>query len=369
MIKKIKILYLITGLKTGGAEIILKNLVKKLDKQKFDLVVVSITPIGEIGQDMLKDGIKVLSLKVKRKWNFLMILRLSKIIKQEKPIILHAHLFHANLLGRIINLFYKDIINISTIHSIDFGGNFREWLIKITDRFCDTTVVVSQKVSDMMLKKKIVLKNKIKTIYNGVDLNFFYSQNNSKKHQNYPMLLSAGRLVQAKGYTFLIKAIKILKTKYPKMLLTVLGEGEERKKLEQQIKSLNLEKNILLLGNKNNIIDYLKIDSIFISSSLSEGLGMSIIEAMACGLLTVATKVGGVPEIIEDKKSGFLAEPGNVENLVNKIDYVINLSKDKKQEISKNARQVVENKFSLKKMVENYEKLYEKLICDTSIIV
>ena len=361
MLKKIKILYLITGLKTGGAEMILKNLVKKLDK-KFDPVVVSITPIGEIGKDMLNNGIKVLSLEVKRKWNFLLIFRLVKIIKQEKPVILHAHLFHANLLGRIINLFYKEIINISTIHSIDFGGDFREWLIKITNKLCDTTVVVSHNVSDMMLKKNIVPKNKIKTIYNGVDLNFFYLQNNSKKHRNYPILLSVGRLAPVKGYIFLIQAIKILKTKYPEMLLIVLGKGEEMKKLEQQIKNLNLEKNILLLGSKNNVIDYLKICDIFVLSSLWEGMPVAILEAMASGLLIVATKVGGVPELIEDKKSGFLAESENAENLADKIDYVINLSKEKKQEIIKNARQIVENKFSLEKMVAEYEKLYEKLL-------
>ena len=315
MDKKTKILYLITGLHVGGAEMVLYRLLKKLNREKYEPVVVSIIPIVGIGERIEEEGIKILSLNAKFKCNPLIIWRVISIIKKEKPQILHSFLFHANFLGRVIGKLRNVPIIISSIHNEYFGGILREKLLKWTDRFCNITTIVSKGAAERMIDLKVVSKNKLKVIYNGIDLeNFPFRKLEARTkirkelniEENKKILISVGRLHEAKGCPYLIKAMKILKEKYPHILLIVLGEGPEGKKIEEQIKELKLEKNILLLGQKENISEYLNASDVFVMPSLWEGLPIALLEAMACGLPVVATRVGGVPEVVEDGKSSFL---------------------------------------------------------------
>jgi len=370
---KIKILYLITGLKMGGAEMLLYRLLINLDRKKYEPVIVSITSIAEIGRKIEKLKVKTLDLRVKFKYDFFAFLKFIIFLKKEKPQILHSHLFHANLLGRITGKICKVPIIISTIHNVNFGGKLREKLLKYTDKFCNFTIVISQIVAKEMIEKKIVPKNKLKIICNGIDFKEFNLNKNKvqkkinrelkiKKNQN--ILISVGRLTEQKGYFYMIETVRILNKKYSDLIWIVLGDGEDKMKLEKQIKIENLQKNILFLGIKENVVEYLFDSDIFIMPSLWEGLPLSLLEAMACGLPVIATNVGGIPEIVKDKISGFLVEPKNPTILAEKIEYLLNLDIDSRKKMGIEGRKIVEEKFSLRKMVEKYENLYEKLLTE-----
>ncbi len=367
---RIKILYFITGLKTGGAEIVLYNLVKEIDKERFEPIMISILSLTEVGEKIKKSGIPVLSLNAKFKFNPFIFFRLLSILKKEKPIILHTFLFHTDFLGRIVGKFCKVPIIISSIRNEYIGGSLRERLLQFTDKFADVVVIVSQKVEEKMIKARVVSPQKSIVIYNGIDINKFKFQDEEKRKEirekfnlkeSNKVLISVGRLFKAKGYPYLIEAIKILKEKYPEIVLLILGEGEEREKLEKLIRKDNLDKNIFLLGRKENVADFLNVADVFVLSSLWEGFPNVILEAMACGLPVVATNVGGVEEIIEDNVSGFLVEPKNPSALAKKIEFVLNLNSGKRKEIGKKGRKTIEEKFSLGKMIKSYENLYEKL--------
>ena len=369
--KRIKILYLITGLKTGGAEIVLYNLVKNINKKKIETVVVSIIPIAEIGKKIQNSGIRVLSLNAKFKYNPFIFFKLISILKKEKPQILHSFLFHSILLGRIVGRICKVPIIISSIHSEYIGGFLRNRLLQITDSLDDVVTIVSQKASETMLKSKTASANKLLVIYNGIDLNKFIFQDKKTREEirkelnlkkDDKVLISIGRLFKAKGYPYLIEAIKILKSKYPDIKLLIIGEGEEKNKLETQIRGLNLEKNIFLLGRKENVSNYLNASDIFVLASLWEGFGLAIVEAMACGLPVITTNVGGIPEIIKDKISGLLVNPKDFKILAQKIDYLLNLDADSKERFALKGRKIVEQKFPLEKMMTKYEELYYKLL-------
>ena len=369
--KRIKILYLITGLKTGGAEIVLYNLVKNINKKKIETVVVSIIPIAEIGKKIQNSGIRVLSLNAKFKYNPFIFFKLISILKKEKPQILHSFLFHSILLGRIVGRICKVPIIISSIHSEYIGGFLRNRLLQITDSLDDVVTIVSQKASETMLKSKTASANKLLVIYNGIDLNKFIFQDKKARKEirkelnlekDDKVLISIGRLFKAKGYPYLIEAIKILKSKYPDIKLLIIGEGEEKNKLETQTRELNLEKNIFFLGRKENVSNCLNASDIFILASLWEGFGLAIVEAMACGLPVITTNVGGIPEIIQDKISGLLVDPKDSEILAQKIDYLLNLDADSRERLILKGRKIVEQKFSLEKMITKYEELYYKLL-------
>jgi glycosyltransferase involved in cell wall biosynthesis len=369
MKKRIKILYLITGLKIGGAEMVLCDLLKGLDKTMFEPLVVSIIPITEIGQRIKKLGIPVLSLNVKFKYNPSVFFRLISIFKKENPQILHSHLFHAIFLGRVVGRICKVPIIISSIHSEYVGGFLRNRLLQITAKLDDVVTIVSQKAKEKMVEARAISARKTIVIYNGIDINRFKFQDRKKREKNRKelnlkesnkVLISVGRLFEAKGYPYLIEAIKILKKKYPEIVLLVLGEGEKRIELEKQIRENNLTKNIFLLGQKNNVSLYLNASDVFVLASLWEGFGLVTAEAMACSLPVVATNVGGIPEIVKDRHSGFLVESKNPLALAKKIDYVLNLSPEIRRKMGEAGRKIVEEKFLLKRMVKNYENLYKK---------
>jgi glycosyltransferase involved in cell wall biosynthesis len=144
--------------------------------------------------------------------------------------------------------------------------------------------------------------------------------------------------------------------------LLILGEGEDECKLKKQITDLNLKNNVFLLGKKENIFDYLNVSNVFVLSSLWEGLPLSLLEAMACGLPVVATNVGGIPEVVKDGLSGFLVEPKNPTILAKKIEYLLNLDIESRKKMGAEGRKIVESKFSLEKMVNNYENLYQDFL-------
>jgi len=369
---KIKILYLVTELKTGGVKTLILGLVKKLDRKKFEPVVVSITPIAEIGKKIEEEGVKVLSLSANFKYirySPLIVLRLISIINKEKPEILHSHIFSADFLGRIIGKFCKVPIIISTIHNEKFGREFYEKLLKYTEKFCDMTTIVSQNVAKVMVEKKVVSEGRFRVIYNGIELNSFNldkdlmrkkirSELNLKENQK--VLISVGRLTEQKGYPCLIEAFNNLIKKYPDLALIILGEGEDREKLEREVKIKNLKENISFLRNKDNVPEYLAASDVFVSSSLWEGLPLSILEAMASRLPVIATQVGGVPEIIKEGETGFLVEPKNSKALAEKIGYLLSLPQEERKKVGEKGRKLVEEKFTLDKMVKSYENLYEE---------
>ncbi len=366
--QKIKMMYVLTGLHTGGAETLLRDLLRKLDRERFEPIIVSIVPVGKIGKEIKQAGDKVVTLNIKKKWNFLLMFwSFLSLIKREKPQIIHAHLFHAIFLTRLVKLFNKKIKIISTIHNENIGGRSREVILRITGGLSNVTNTISQRVSQIMINKKAVKKNKIITIFNGIDPEKFYpdpekGQEIKKElniEDNSPVLISVGRLTRAKGFFYLIKVVKKLRDKYLDIVLLVLGEGEEREKLEKQVRDLGLENNVFLLGNKSNVNDYLNTADIFVSSSLWEGLPTVILEAMACQLPVVATDVGGTREMVKEACSGFLIEPENPQVLSDKIDRL--LSSPQKEKMGEQGREVVKGEFSLETMVDNYQKLYLNL--------
>lgn len=364
MKNKTKILYLITGLNTGGAELLIKELSKRLDKQRFEVVVVSIAPPGEVGEIIKKDGGKVLSLNAKFKYNPLIIWQLSKLLRQENPDILHTHLFHADFLGRVLGKLARVPIIISTHHNTYIGGRMRDFLMRLTNFFSSLDIAVAKTVRESIIKRGIAIKEKIVIIYNGVNFERFTERDksDSRRELSIPkdckVIVSVGRLHKQKGYIYLIDAMRGVVDNQEDTKLYILGEGKERVILEKRIKENNLDNHIHLVGNVKNVNDYLRAADIFVMPSLWEGFSLVAVEAAYTKLPIVGTSTGILPEIIKEGENGFLVESGNPKVLAEKIKYVLELPEEKRKEIGKNSCKTVEEKFSIKRMASEYEKLY-----------
>jgi len=383
-----KILLIITQSEFGGAQRFLANLLTALDKNKYDLMV-GAGPEGDDESGLLSfleertiptNHLKYLRRNINLFFDFFGLLEICKLIKKEKPDILFLCSSKAGFLGSIAGRLMKVPKIIYRIGGWYFNEPTSQWkrklflfIEKFSAKFKDIIINNSKKEKDQAIRLKIKPRKKIITIYNGIDINKlkFYPKETAKQKlseliskktadsvqispENY-LVGTIANLYPAKGLEYLVKAANIAKNK--KIKFVVIGEGMERNKLEKLIKKYNLENRFFLVGAISEAYKYLKAFDLFVLSSLKEGLPWTILETMAAGVPIVATSVGGIPEVLKDKKTALLVKPKNPKDLAKAI---LNLISDRylAQKLAHQARLEIEKRFALKKMTAEIEKTF-----------
>lgn len=367
-----RIVYLITGLNVGGAEMMLCRLVKGLDRVRFDPVVISLLPPGPVAEKIQAEGLPVYSLYMASKLDAWALWRLYGLLRRLDPVILHTFLFHANLLGRVVGRLAGVPVIISGIRSTKFGGRWRELALRWTDRWALRTVVVSRAAGDRMLRQGVVPPGKLRVIYNGLDVTAFPVNPPSEDiagvrremgvPPEWPLLLAVGRLQKPKGYPLLLEAMAILQERGVSCFLAVAGDGEMRAALEEQAVRLGLGDCVRFLGLRHDVIALMAGADALVLSSLWEGLPGAVLEAMAAGLPVVATAVGGTPELVVDGVTGFLVPPGDPAALAGAVAELLRLPAEKRKEMGQAGRRRVEENFTIDRMVRAYEDLYTECL-------
>jgi glycosyltransferase involved in cell wall biosynthesis len=370
MNKKIKILYLTTTSKLSGTEKMLCELSRRINKRKYEIMVCTI--VDDLSEQLLeilrREGIKTVCLNLDKKWKLWKIFRLFKVIHDFKPDILQSFLFFDNIMSRFFGKLFNVPIIISGQRNVEvYWSSFRNFIDKTTISLTDYIVSNSYAGKKILIERKKVSKEKIRVIHNGVNTENFNNLRKinlldliNKDVSSISVLGFVGRLIDQKGLNYLIRAIAKLKDENLSCL--IIGEGKEKEKFKKIAKNLKIENLIFFLGRRNSAWRYMKNFDILILPSLGEGMPNVILEAMIQEVPVIATNVGGIPEIIVDGENGFLVEPRDIRGLYDKIKYVLNLSEEKRKKIGKNAKKIVEEKFSIKRMVKEYENLYREII-------
>jgi glycosyltransferase involved in cell wall biosynthesis len=224
-----------------------------------------------------------------------------------------------------------------------------------------TTVVAISKIIGRQLVEMIgVPQERVKVIYNGVDLaKFRLKEYRWEKVARYNIGCVA-RLEKEKGIEFLIQSVKIIKEFVPFARLIIVGEGPERRKLMWLSERLGLKEIIQWVGYQREIEKwYGFFDALVLPSVKRESFGITLVEAMATGIPVVASRLGGIPEIIEHKKTGLLAKPGDSQDLADQLMYLYNNRTEARQMIL-SAREKIEDQFSLERMVRDFYLLFRK---------
>ncbi len=376
-----KIFFLITSLDIGGAEMILRDLAMGLDKGRFEPVVVSIKPLGPLSKILIDNGCKVFSLGAKGKMNPMIFWRLIKIVKDERPALVNAHLFHAVILGRLLKIFFPRLPIISTLHNEYQGGKRREQTLQYTDFLSENTTTISKKISAMMVERKVTSKEKILTLYNGVDFDRFFkgkgllSEEDFKKEvpvkEGEKLIITWGRCMPAKGFDLLIRAVRILRDRGHKVSALIIGGGAEYENLKVLRSNLELEEYIFLPGAKENsqISSYVGYADMFVAPSRWEGMPVVIVEAMASRLPVVAVNVGGTGELVVDNETGFLVAHSEKVAIANRIEQALSVSKEDRKAVLDKAEENVRNNFSVQSMVAGYTGLFERYVSKRKKII
>jgi glycosyltransferase involved in cell wall biosynthesis len=333
IVKKVKVLNLITGIDVGGAERYLLSTVRILDRMRFEVVVCFLRGNGTLRSEFEASGIAVQDFSGSW-WSILArTFRLFTFIRSERFDIVHTHLIRATLVGRILSRLASTPVVFTTEHNVS-NWQQRYFVVTLFYRWTGRNVyrifAISNAVKDSLVTVGRIDPKRIEVLLPGVDLAEF-SQKSTSPSGNpsvaisdaSPVIGCVGRFDPRKGHRVLVDAAVKLREYYPRLKLFLVGDGEMRSAIESQVERLGLRSSVVFSGTQRTVRDFLQSFDVVVFPSLSEGLGVAILEAMAMGKLIVATRVGGIPEAITDRLEGRLVEPGNSELLAQTIREVL----------------------------------------------
>lgn len=354
--KKINLIHIITALDYGGAERLLFDLVRNLDRKKYNVSVVCVVRGGALVKEFRDIAVDVKIIGKKIKIGLSTIFKISKYLKRKNPDIVHTHLFGGDTWGRLGALMARVPVIISTEHNINLDeGIIKRFVKMVLSWFTDKIIAVSSSVKEYSIKVDHINPKKIEVIYNGVNIKKFYNPNPNFFQNKTPVIGVVGRLEEQKGHKYLLEAIQ--KIKDVPFEVWVIGDGSLRIKLEKQADELSIKDKVKFLGSRDDVKELLRQTDIFVLPSLWEGLGIAVLEAALAGKPIIATKVGGLQEIINDKKTGLLIPAKDSEKLAQSIKWVLSHEKEAAQMALK-LQEEVREQFDVKKMAKKYENLY-----------
>lgn len=364
-----KVLNLLTSGDAGGIESLCRDIGLKAD---YENAFCFLFKGGSIYEQMKELGLKTYDLssiggKISRK----KLKTLKEIAKEYDIIVAHngepvLKLYHI-LLSRSLKKKYVTMIHSCYDRDFEPSNPIKRMINRwVFQRDLDSShLIVSVSNAGIQSYKEFFkfLDDKVKIVYNGVGEDKLFAGKDSIPNIQKPYnLLYVGRLIAAKGVDLLIKAASSLSKEYP-ISVSIVGDGPVREKLEELTKELNLTDIVTFYGRQVNVIPFYQQANIFIyPSTWQEVFGISLVEGMSFGLPCVANRVGGIPEIIEDGKSGFLTEETSVNGVVKALLRVIECIENGEIEtLSIQAKQRADQ-FTIGKTVDNLKSIYQELL-------
>lgn len=278
-----------------------------------------------------EEGLDFLPLAPRTEMDLSAAWRLSRAIKQLRPDIVHAHDPHGVAMAALA-------LSMSTqpkrarlvaARRVDFrlkGNALSRWKYDQVDRF----ICASDAIREILLADGVAASRAV-TVHEGIDLGHVVAAPPAALHEEFwlphgsPIVGNVAALVPHKGQRHFVEAAALVVREVPDARFVIAGEGELRPTLEHLIKHLNLEKHVILAGFRPDVLSLHKAFDVFVMSSITEGLGTSLLDAMACGRPIVATTAGGMPEVVQDGQTGILVPPRNDRAMA---DALITLLKD-----------------------------------------
>ncbi|MEM2144732.1 MAG: glycosyltransferase [Candidatus Jordarchaeaceae archaeon] len=374
--RKIHVLQMIGEFTSGGAESVVVNLANNIDQSQFKLTFTA-RKNGPVSTSLPNNSDLVIIPK-KNGFDPYHLALLVQLIRRNDIDIVHSHLFGPNLFGFLAAKITGRKI-IQTIHGRDcFGTIKRLWAYRFMMPWVDYIVSVSEPLEVELRKKLKINKAQIKTIHNGVALNKLNRPVDREGKlrciglpTNCKIIGAVGNIKPIKGYDVLLKALLILKKrKTPNFILAIVGEvfpkhEYYKKMLDDFIKKNDLEDQVLFLGYRQDVKEILSLFDLYVLPSRSEGLSMSLLEAMAACKPVIVTDVGMNSRIIKNFSNGLIVESESAESIAEGIIKVLK-DEDFAIKIAINALKTIQEKYSDKQMAYEYMSLY-KAVLNTQI--
>lgn len=351
--RKIRVCHVSVGLRTGGLERLLVDFARYHDASRFELTFVALDRIGHPAEEIRDLGCNVVVIpEFGKSWSQLK--GMWSLFRERNIDVVHTHNAHPHFWGTCAAWTAGVPVTITTRHGQRFGqslsGRMKFWL---AGQFVDRVVTVSEDAARLCLAEDRLSNKRVRTIWNGIDPQKFVYRGPSDE----PRCISVARLSAEKDFPTLLKGIAIAKEKVTGLRLSLVGDGAERPKLERLSEEMGLTRCVEFLGERSDIPELLAKSGFFVGSSLTEGISLTLLEAMAVGLPVLATSVGGNPEVVVEGETGMLVPSQSPEQLAEGIVRMCERRSEWKQ-MGERGRDRVEEHFDVRRMVANYEDEY-----------
>lgn len=369
---RISVFEVIADSSLTGAPRHLLTLMSGIDRIKFIPTVIA--PPGPLMDELKKGKIPVFEVPMSGRSYLPAVNGLKKLLKKYDPDVIHTHGQRAGLVGRLASKGLPiKVVHTEHTYTQEFrltnpllhASHLRA--MKVLSGFTDHTIAVSKAVRDFLVKNHLVKPDKVSVVYNGItplkkpigenEINAFKQESGIDKKDI--VIGTIGSFNEQKDTKTLIHAVGKMIKKWPNIKLVLVGRGHLRRRLENLAKRLGISDRVVFTGAIKQVLPVLKSFHIFVLPSLSEAFGITLLEAMKAGVPIVATKVGGIPEIIRHNHNGLLVEPKDAKALAGTLMKLLN-DKKLQHKLTQNHAKSVEE-FSANRMIEQTEKVYSDL--------
>lgn len=367
--RRLKVLLVTVGLGVGGTEMQIMALATRLDRTRFEVTVCGLKGPGVVGEELRARGVRVVTLDGRGRWDGRVLGRLARLIRAERPDIIHAFLGFANLAASLVGRPLGVPVVIWSYRDVEVWKTKLEWLVdRAALRWADAVTCCSEAVRRFVLVRVNGPAAKFSTIYNGVALEEFETPKAIKRaalglRDGVPVVGTVARLDEPKkGLTVLLHALAELdgRPDAPDWHLLLVGDGPAREPLARLAARLGLARRVVFAGERRDVPSVLAAMDLFVCPSLYEGFGIAIVEAMAAGRPVVASAVGGVPEIVVNGETGLLVPGGDPGALADAIGALL-AQPDRARVMGARGRERVRAEFSIETAVRRHQQLYELL--------
>jgi glycosyltransferase involved in cell wall biosynthesis len=389
-LKAVKVVRIVTRLNIGGVAHHVTNLMRGLDRTNYEQRLVC--GLEGVGEGSMREHIQAQGvipilisqlvgnpcLNVSDALAFTQIVRL---LRREQPMILHTHTSKAGLLGRVAAHLTGVPIIVHTFHGLVLKGHYgplktsgvravERWLARFTDRL----IAVGDEDKKDLLAYRIAPTHKIDVIPLGLELDNFINSRTRRGVLHSELGLDSatrligivGRIAPIKNHRLFFDAMTHVLAHHANAHVIVAGDGDLRPEMEHYVRELGVANRVSFLGWRHDLPQvYTDLDVVVISSN-NEGTPVSAIEAMAAGRPVVASRVGGLPDVISDSETGYLFPPGNVEQLVCAVERVLR-DGETTDRLRRNARESVKHKFATERLTADIDLLYRRLLAEKGL--
>jgi len=366
--KKAKVMHLLNRLNRGGQEVLVYNLVRELNKLRYEHIICCLQDGGGLQAEVVQSGIKVVALDLPRRSIFLFPIflydlfritkKMSHLISEAEVSLIQTHLPHTDLLGCLVGRVTKTPVVMSfassnMLSTVWGKGPFgiklrlRISLLRNLSRSARKMISVGENVSEVVNRTLHPEPGKLQVVRNGVFI---------------PKLASAEDRIKAfKGQHLLVEAVKMISQQHSEVRLLLVGGGPEKDKIHDLVRQSGLKEKALVLGERTDVPEILTASDLFVLPSFWEGISIALLEAMSYGLPVVVTDVPGNREVLGSNENGILIPPRDSLALKEAIVSLLE-GAELRAELGQKSRARVERHFDFADTVAGTEEVYENIL-------
>lgn len=360
---KLKLLLVTHDLNIGGLQKLVIDIALNIDRARFDVAVCCLRESGPMAKELVENDIPIFEINqvVDGKINYFSFVDVYRLLKNEKVDIIHTHNTNPFIDGGVAAILARTPVRIHTDHAREYPDKQRYMIAeRVLSVFYDKIVAVSEQTKSNLVNYEKINPSRIITIQNGVSIKSEITSHRKDKDSslaNKFIIGTVGRLCKAKGYEYLVRAMTHLLKYTDNFELQIIGDGNLMGELQELSESLSLTDNVKFMGEQNDIDSFYQDFDLFVISSISEGLPLVLLEAMANKIPVLTTGVGGIPGVVKNGRSALIVKPYEPEEIAEGVWSLMN-NECLRHDIATNAYSVLQKQFGINEMMTKYEQLY-----------